>query len=145
MPDTATIQISSPAYPIGTPLRLLVDVTDPTGDTDLNVPKGTLVRVWSDEVYCLIVELMDRSVSFPVEYEDVAPDPLIAARTKRLGELLKMNRAAICALFRERTGHQVPPMTATKVLRVVILAFEHPTPEDTAKLARLGYTLPAPR
>lgn len=51
--------------------KLLTDIRDESGDTDLFVPAGTLVNIVSDEGDCLIVETMDKKWSFSVEYEQV--------------------------------------------------------------------------
>jgi len=53
-------------------VRLVSDVRDLSGDTDLFVPAGTVVNVVSDEGDYLIVETESGDVSFPVDADEYA-------------------------------------------------------------------------
>jgi hypothetical protein len=52
-------------------VELKRNVLDESGDTNLVVQAGTKLLVLSDEETHLIVEKLDQSVSFPVDYDDV--------------------------------------------------------------------------
>lgn len=51
-------------------VKLTKDITDPTGDTDLFIPKGTVVNVLSEEDYGIIAETPDGVHSFPLDPDE---------------------------------------------------------------------------
>jgi hypothetical protein len=63
---TSTILEHDMAYLIAT---TTIDITDPTGDSDLFIPAGSQVYILSDEGVYAIAEHGD--VTFPVDYDEI--------------------------------------------------------------------------
>jgi hypothetical protein len=64
------------------PCVVVKDLRDESGDSNLYVKTGTKIVAIADEEDHLICELPDKSVSFPVDYDEIRPAVVPAEQPK---------------------------------------------------------------